>query len=300
MTPEEAYTQAMKYQNRANPHPFFDEFRKTPVARVTNGIYAVTGYEEIIALAHDPRVSSDLRNRPNPAAIVQNTDPSVADLMEQYSQDPSFITQDPPDHDRARRLTMRHFGPPNAPDLIPSMEATCQQIVDGLLDKAQGKARMDVVDDYAYPLPVDVICRILGIPMEDEPVLHGWVNDAMAGLFDVGPEIATEEGQRRKGKGQASATELKRYIIRLVESVAKTPRSGMISQMVHDDGPDGRMSPSEIVNNTILLFVAGHDSTVNLISHSVLTMLRSPGSMDLLRRRPDLVPGAIEEVLRLQ
>ena len=74
----------------------------------------------------------------------------------------------------------------------------------------------------------------------------------------------------------------------------------MISQLVHDDGPDGPMSPSEIVNNTILLFVAGHDSTVNLISHCVLTVLRNPGSIELLRSRPDLIPGAIEEALRLQ
>ena len=74
----------------------------------------------------------------------------------------------------------------------------------------------------------------------------------------------------------------------------------MISQLVHDDGPDGQMSPSAIVNNAILLFVAGHDSTVNLISHCVLTVLRNPWSIELLRSRPELVPGAIEEVLRLQ
>jgi cytochrome P450 len=74
----------------------------------------------------------------------------------------------------------------------------------------------------------------------------------------------------------------------------------MIAKLAHDDGADGRMSPSEIVTNTILLLIAGHDSTVNLISHSVLTLLRNPGSIELLRRRPELVPGAIEEVLRLQ
>ncbi|HYO05060.1 MAG TPA: cytochrome P450 [Mycobacterium sp.] len=300
MTPEEAYSAAMKLENRANPYPYFDELRKTPVVRVTNGIYAVTGYEEIIALAHDPRVSSDLRNRPNRTVMLQTEDASVGDLMDAYNQDPSFITDDPPDHDRARRLSMRHFGPPHTPDLIPSMEASCKQIVNDLLDKVTGKTRMDVVDDYAYPLPVDVICRILGIPLEDEPLFHAWVCDVMAGLFDVGPEIATEEGQLRKEKGQASGIALKKYIIDLVESAEKAPRPGMISQMVHDDGPDGRMSPSEIVNNTILLFIAGHDSTVNLISHCVLTLLRNPGSFDLLRRNPDLVPGAIEEVLRLQ
>lgn len=80
----------------------------------------------------------------------------------------------------------------------------------------------------------------------------------------------------------------------------RSPVPRMISQLVHDDGPDGPMSPSEIVNNTILLFVAGHDSTVNLISHCVLTVLRNPWSIELLRSRPDVIPGANEEALRLQ
>src|ERR1700761_677272 len=163
-----------------------------------------------------------------------------------------------------------------------------------------GKARMDVVDEFAYPLPVNVICRIVGVPIEDEPQFHPWIADAITGLFDVGPEITTEQGQARRAKGEASNTAFKQYIIALVEKAEKSPGPGMISQLVHDDGPDGRMSPSEIVNNTMLLFAAGHDSTVNLIAHCVLTVLRNPGSIDLLRSRPELIPGAIEEVLRLQ
>jgi len=301
MTPEEAFDAAMRYENRANPYPFFDELRKTPVVRVTNGIYAVTGHEELIALAHDPRVSSDRRKGQPPVATErQIVDESVVEMMEAYGQEPSFIAQDPPDHDRARRLCMRFFGPPHSPDLIPSQEPLCKQIVNELLDKAMGKTRIDVVDDFAYPLPVNVICRIMGVPIEDEPQFHAWIFDAMAGIFDVGPEIATEEGQARRAKGEAAGIELKKYIIGLVEKAEKSPGPGMISQLVHHGGPDGRMSPSEIVNNTTLLLVAGHDSTVNLISHCVLTVLRNPGSIELLRSRPELIPGAIEEVLRLQ
>ena len=300
MTPEEAWNEAMKLENRADPYPFFDELRKTPVARVTNGVYAVTGYAELIALAHDPRVSSDMRRSPLGARPREIIDPSVAEMIERYGQDLSFIQQDPPDHDRARRSCMRYFGPPHSPDVIPSQEPLCQQIVNDLLDKATGKTRIDVVDEFAYPLPVDVICHILGVPLEDEPQFHAWIADAMAGIFDLGPEIETEEGQTRRAKGIEAGQELKKYIIGLVERAAKSPCPGMISQLVHDDGPDGPMSPSEIVNNTILLFVAGHDSTVNLISHCVLTVLRNPGSIELLRSRPDLIPSAIEEVLRLQ
>jgi fatty acid omega-hydroxylase len=304
MTPEEAFDAAMRHENRANPYPFFDELRKTPVVRVTNGIYAVTGHEELIALAHDPRVSSDLRKR---HPTVTRDQPIVGEMMvdttEAPGQEPSFIAQDPPEHDLARRQCMRFFGPPHSPDLIPSQEPLCKQIVNELLDTAMaamGKTRIDVVDDFAYPLPVNVICRIMGVPIEDEPQFHAWIADTLSGLFDLGPEIATKEGQARRAKAEASDIAFNKYIIGLVEKAENSPGPGMLSQLVHDDGPDGRMSPGEIVNNTILLFVAGHDSTVNLISHCVLTVLRNPGSIELLRSRPELIPGAIEEVLRLQ
>ena len=91
---------------------------------------------------------------------------------------------------------MRHFGPPHAPDLIPSMEPECQRIVNDLLDKARGKTRIDVVDEYAYLLPVTVICKIMGVPLKDEALFHKWIADGLAGI-DFGPEAATEEGQRR-------------------------------------------------------------------------------------------------------
>jgi cytochrome P450 len=268
-----------------------------------NGIYIVIGYKEIIALTKDPRISADLRNRanrPQPTPVKDGEDLEAdAGLLEKYGRDPSMITQDPPDHDRTRRQAMRHFGPPHCPHLIPSMEAVCKGIVNGMLDKAKGKTRFDVVDEYAYPLPVAIICRMMGVPMQDEPKLHDWVADFMAGA-ELGPDAATEEGQRRKEKGAASRMAFTKYMIGLVESAQKTPGEGMISKLANDNGPDGRMSPSEIVNNCSLLFIAGHDSTVNLISHCVLTLLRNPGSIDLLLRRPDLVPRAIEEVLRLQ
>ena len=305
MNPEEAFDAAMRYENRANPYPFFDELRKTPVVRVTNGIYAVTGYEELMALAHDPRVSSDLRKGHPPAGPGRRfADDSRGELTPEiagaYGKEPSFIAQDPPEHDRARRQCMRFFGPPASPDLIPGQEPLCQQIVNGLLDKAAGKTRMDVVDDFAYPLPVHVICKIMGVPIEDEPRFHAWLADITAGVFDLGPDIQTEDGQARRAKGEAGDAELNEYIVGLVEKARKSPGPGMISQLVHDDGPDGQMSTSAIVNNTILLFFAGHDSTVNLIAHCVLTVLRNPWSIELLRNSPELIPAAIEEVLRLQ
>jgi len=307
MTPEQAFAEAMKFENRWNPYPFFDELRKTPVARMANGIHVVTGYKEIIALGHDPRVSSDLRKGPLAASIAGsgsmdggNEPQANSEMVEKYGKDPSMIVTDPPEHDRTRRQAMRHFGPPHSPDFIPAMEAVCVRVVNDLLDKVKGKTRIDVVDDYAYPLPVDVICRVLGIPLEDEAQFHAWIADVFAGV-DLGPEAATEEGQRRMAKGRAAGAEFKKYIFGLIESAEKSPvGDGMISNLAHDDGPDGRMSPSEIASNTTLLLVAGHDSTVNTIAHCVLTLLRNPGSIDMLRHQPELNPRAIEEVLRLE
>ena len=238
MTPDQAFAEVMKFENRPNPYPFFDELRKTPVARLTNGTYVVTGYKEIIALIHDPRISADLRNRSTPlAAPAKDRDvPEFEEaVMEKYGRDPNMIVADPPDHDRMRRLAMRHFGPPHSPDLIPSMEAECQRIVNAMLDKVKDKKRIDVVDEYAYPLPVAVICRIMGVPLKDEPQIHDWVADLMAGA-ELGPDAATEEGQRRKEKSAASANAFRNYMIGLVESVEKTPSDGMISKMVHDEG----------------------------------------------------------------
>ena len=110
-----------------NPYRFFDELRKTPVVHVGDGIYAITGYRELMTLAHDPRVSSDPRQLARVAAKSgSESDPA----LEAYGEAGTMITTDPPIHDKARRQSMRHFGPPHTPDLIPSMERDIQQLCD--------------------------------------------------------------------------------------------------------------------------------------------------------------------------
>lgn len=302
MTPEAAWAGAMKFENRHNPYPFFDELRKTPVAHVGNGLYVVTGYREIMTLLHDPQVSSDPRRVAAPAAAEAIFD-SVPDPKAGHCPaGPMMIMVDPPDHDRARRQAMQHFGPPHSPDVIPSMEADIQRIANTQLDKtkAEGKTRIDAVDDYAHMIPTTIILKILGIPMADEPSLSHWVTTAFDGA-EIGPERDTEEGRLRAEKGVPARAEGVNYFKQLVERYAREPNDEcMISKMLHVDGPEGRMNNTEVVQNTALLYAAGHDSTVNLISHCVLTFLRNPGTIETLRARPQLIPAAIEEVLRLQ
>lgn len=302
LSPADAWAAAMRYENRADPYPFFAALRETPVVKVAEDTYVVTGYRQLLALAHDPRISSDITRSPlRKLSAGQQPTPSGQDPTA-YGPANSIIMSDPPDHDRARRQIMRHFGPPHSPDLIPSMEPDILRLCNELLDKAKAKGsnRIDVVDDYAYPVPVTVICKILGVPLADEPMFHRWVFDFMAGL-DLGPEAASEEGQARGQQRTQSVTALRQYLSDMVHGFVAAPGEGLLSKLVNDhDGPDGAMSPQLASANALLLLVAGHDSTVNTIVNCLMTLLRNPGSYELLQDRPELIPSAIEEVQRLQ
>ena len=299
---ETAWAEAMRFENRHDPYEFFDQLRATPVVQVADRTYVVTGYRELMTLAHDPRISSDISRSPLGAAQTagESRAPGAEDIGA-YGRAKTIIMSDPPDHDRARRQVMRHLAPPHSPDVIPSMEPDIQRLCDELLDaiKVKGGNTFDVVDDYAYPVPVAVICQVLGIPLKDEPTFHAWIFDFMAGL-DLGPEAATAEGQARAAKGKQSTAELSQYLADLIQGYLEKPGDGLLSKLVNDDGPDGPMSPQEAASNAVLLLIAGHDSTVNTIANCVLTLLRNPESLDLLREQPELIPRAIEEVQRLQ
>ena len=300
-----AWAEAMKFENRPNPYPYFEELRKTPVAKVAEHTYVVTGYPEIIALAHDPRISSDISQSPSglfgesAAKLESATHLEPAEAAQ--TRDSSMLVSDPPGHDTMRRQFMRHFGPPHSPDLIPSMAGFVTDLANELLDKvkARGGTRMDVVEDFSYPIPVSVIFRVLGVPLADEPMFHGWVMDFMQGA-DVGPERDTAEGRAAAQKAATSMAELDAYVRAMVERLAREPGPGLLSAVLHDDGPDGPVSQDVAAANALLLMVAGHDSTVNTLTNCVMTLLRNPGSWDLLRDNPDLIARTVEEVQRLQ
>ena len=294
-----AWAEAMKFANRPNPYPYFEELRKTPVAKVAEHTYVITGYPEVLALAHDPRISSDIGR--SPSGLFGESDAKLETAEAAQAKDSSMLVSDPPGHDTMRRQFMRHFGPPHTPDLIPSMAGFVVDLAGELLDtvKARGGTRMDVVDDFSYPIPVSVIFRVMGAPLADEPKFHAWVVDFMQGA-DVGPERDTAEGKAAVQKAATSMAELDAYVRSLVERLAREPGPGLLSAVLHDDGPDGPVSHDVAAANAMLLMIAGHDSTVNTITNCVMTLLRNPGSWDLLRDNPDLIPRAVEEVQRLQ
>lgn len=162
--------------NRANPYPLFARLRETPVSwqeggPYQDGAYVVSMYRDIVSLLHDPRLSYDFRNSPQLDSRNGPQDVSRA-----------FIAIDPPEHDRLRRLTMRHFGPPERPEYLEQLRPEVVRIVTRLLDEMDGDTQIDFVETFAYPLPVTVISRILGVPLQDEPQFHQWSKAIIEGL----------------------------------------------------------------------------------------------------------------------
>ncbi|MBF8187215.1 cytochrome P450 [Nonomuraea sp. K274] len=284
MTSQSVFERILDPAHRADPYPLFGELRETPVARQDDGTYVVSTYREIVALLHDPRVSSDRRNLGAGSA----DDPF-------HDRTPSFIGLDPPEHDRLRHLTMRHFGPPHSPGMIDGLRPQMLAITTELIDGMAGRRRADIVDEVAYPLPVAVICRLLGVPQEDEPRFHAWADQVIETL---GP--GEEDRAERERAREAAVLELERYLGGLTDDRRRRPGDDMISRLITYQGPDGAMTRQDVVATAVLLLIAGHETTINLIANGMLTLLRQPDLLERLRDDPGLVIPAVEELLRYE
>ena len=290
------WQQILDYSTRADPYPLYAELRKTPVIRADDGSYLVSTYREIVALLHDPRISSDARNIPEVAADTHGPG------EERPALPPNLIETDPPQHDRIRRLLTWNYGPPHFPDrinrMLPDMVEIVTGEIDALADKERsGTIRVDIVDDFAYPFPVTVISRLLGVPREDEPRFQV-MSDALVKAIE--PTAGGVVEQRRRVT--AARADLARYFAELLDARRGQPGEDLLSGLLGYDGPDTPLSRDEVLTNAALLLVAGHETTVNLITNGMLTLLRHPPVLDRLRRgaEPDLAARVVEELLRYE
>ncbi|MFI9047151.1 cytochrome P450 [Streptomyces sp. NPDC053427] len=298
MTQTSTWQQILDPSHRADPYPLYAELRKTPVIRLEDGSYVVSTYRELVALLHDPRLSSDMRNVPelaadSPARAAEEGTPPLP---------PTFIQTDPPEHDRLRRLLTRNFGPPHRPDRIDTMIPHLFEIVTNEIDGFAGKdrsgtTRVDIVDDFAYPFPVTVICQLLGVPREDEPRFQAMSEAVTKATDPTTGGIA--ERQRRHAKAIA---DLGQYFAQLLDTRHGQSGDDLLSGLLNGDGDEAAMSPEEVLSNAALLLVAGHETTVNLITNGMLTLLRHPDVLDRLRGgdEPDLAARVVEELLRYE
>ena len=273
MNEERLEFEIAKQENRPNPYPLSAQARQVGICRQHDGAYVVSRYREVSALLHDPRVSSDPRNFADPPPPP----PAFP-----------FIMQDAPNHDRLRRIAMNQFGPPDHAGLVASKESDIAARMNALLADLDGRTEIDVVDDLAYPLPVAVICDLLGVPPEDEPKFKEIADALVRTVGSADQEGADEQRQ-----------ELGLYLFELVARHRKEPSDNLLSRLANETSAD-RMEDLDLVATGVLMLVAGHETTVNLISNGTLLMLRRPDLRERLRSEPEISLRFVEELLRFE
>jgi cytochrome P450 len=265
------FAQVLQPDNRPNPYPFYARLREQPVMLQSDGTYVVSTYHEINLLLHDPRISSDLRKGSTP--------PHVG------AEEPPLIFQDAPTHNHLRHAVMQQF----TPQRISGLRGTIEAIEQELLEAQQANHEMDLVEAFSYPLPVTVICRLLGVPRADESRFSTW-SAALVRTLDPAESLSDAERQQ----AEQARTAIWAYMRQPIAERRQSPQDDLISGLVGD----GLLSETGLPATLQLLLIAGHETTVSLITNAMLTLLRHPAILDCLRRDPEFANPVIEEVLR--
>jgi len=233
------------------------------------GTWLITGYAEARAALADPRLSKHMPGwHPEPDSIF-----AALDLH--------MLNSDPPDHERLRKLVNKAFTARRVQRLRPRITA----ITAGLLEDMSTRTEADLLASFAFPLPITVICELLGIPAGDRDDFRTWSATIVSNA--AAPEVF-----------QAHATAMARYFVALLAAKRREPGDDLLSALIAARDEEDSLSENELVSMAFLLLVAGHETTVNLIASGVLALLLNPAELARLRAEPALIGGAVEELLR--
>lgn len=273
---------------RANPYPLYHQIRSADPVHWDEpmGFWVLTRYTDIVAALRDSRFS-----KAQGMAVALNRLPetereTAGPIYQLFSK--QMLYADPPYHTQLRGLVNKAF----TPRIVEKMRVHIQQIVDELLDAVQDSGRMDVIRQFAYPLPMTVTMEMLGLPPEDRDQFKKWSDDFMAVIGVVRRESNLME------KARQGLTEFTDYIGDLQEQRRQQPQDDLLSALFNVEEEGNKLSHEELVANSILLLAAGHETTTNMIGNGVLALLRYPDQMQKLRDDPSLITPAVEELLR--
>lgn len=271
---------------RADPYPIYRKVREAgPLVLPENNLAVFGSFAHCDEVLRHPAVCSDRLK-----ATTAQRAMAAGENLRPFGT-PSFLFLDPPDHTRLRRLAGKAF----SPRVVKSLEPGIVELVDGLLDAVEQAGRFEAIADLAYPLPVAVICRLLGVPIEDEPQFS-WASSLLAQGLD--PFIAfTGQPHGFEERLQAGLW-LREYLRGLLEQRRAHPREDLMSRLLAVEESGDQLSEDEIIATCNLLLIAGHETTVNLIANAVLAMLRHPHHWDRLAADPGHAAAVVEETLR--
>ncbi|HEX6681236.1 MAG TPA: cytochrome P450 [Candidatus Limnocylindrales bacterium] len=262
----------------ADPHTVFAMMRQAgPVARIPLGDSGVTGF--LITRHEDAkRALGDARLAKGPSRSV------LPPEMIKEGLSKHMLSTDPPGHSRLRKLVSLEFTPRRIEALRPRIE----EISKSLIEAMRGKDSADLIDDYAFPLPFQVICELIGVPVIERDDFRRWSNILLDEFLVGTPEAVAASGSMLE------------YVQNLVERKRSEPDDALLSSLIRASDAGDRLDRDELTSLVFLLLVAGHETTVNLIGNAIYLLLRHPAKLAELRADPGTVPGLIEEVLRYE
>lgn len=273
--------------NRADPYPLFARIRRLgPLSMPESRMTMFSSFADCDAVLRHPQSCSDSMK----SSVVQQHLASGA--MPPRGNTPGFLFLDPPDHTRLRKLAQQAF----APRVVRALEPEIDAMVDRLLDAMAEVGSADLIADLAYPLPVAVICRLLGVPVRDEPRFSS-AAALVAQALDPIMSITGAPDPQADVRLQAGAW-LREYLGELVERRRAEPEEDLISALIAAEEDGDQLTADEIVATCNLLLIAGHETTVNLIANAAQEMLRTPAHWAALAADPSLAASIVEETLR--
>ena len=267
-----------------DPYPHYQRLRATdPMHQTAFGSFVASRHAEVSLVLRDKRFGKDFAER-----TIRRYGPKSMEEPVFRSMSHWMLQKDPPDHARLRGLVVKAFTARRVEDMRPRI----QQVVDETLDRIIPQGRMDLIEDFAFRLPVTIICDMLGIPEEQRELFYSGSRDG-GRLLDPVP-LSPEE----IAKGNAGNVMAAMYFQQLFDLRRKQPGDDLITQLVQAEEDGSKLSNEELTANIILLFGAGHETTVNLIGNGLLALHRNPDQLALLKANPGLITNAIEEFLR--
>jgi cytochrome P450 len=267
-----------------DPYPYYERLRTSdPVHLNAHGAFVASRHAEVSLVLRDKRFGKDFVER-----TIRRYGPKIMEEPIFSSMSHWMLQQDPPDHTRLRGLVVKAFTARRVEDMRPRI----QEVVDQTLDAVIDRGHMDLIEDFAFRLPVTIICDMLGIPEEHREAFYKGSRDG-GRILDPVPLTPEEIAQANMGNAMA-----RMYFEQLFELRRRNPGDDLTSQLVQAEEAGDKLSNEELAANIVLLFGAGHETTVNLIGNGLLALYRHPDQLALLKANPSLIGNAIEEFLR--